>query len=169
MRESAGFDAFYLATVRRVTGELYAMVGDLAEAEDAVQEAYARAWQRWSQVSDCDDPTAWVRTVAYRFAVSSWRRGRNRRVAQARAAAPEAENALDPETVALAQALRQLPLGQRRAIVLYHLIGLPVAEVAAETGASVSAVKARLSRGRHALAALLGSRDDEEEVSSGGR
>jgi RNA polymerase sigma-70 factor (ECF subfamily) len=48
------------------------MIGDFAEAEDAVQEAYARAWQRWGRVSGYADPTAWVRTVAHRVAVSRY-------------------------------------------------------------------------------------------------
>lgn len=45
MRDAASFDDFYTGTVRRLTGQLHAMTGDRAEAEDAVQEAFARAWQ----------------------------------------------------------------------------------------------------------------------------
>jgi RNA polymerase sigma-70 factor (ECF subfamily) len=58
--------------------------------------------------------------------------------------------------VELVAALRQLPASHRRAIVLHHLVELPVAEVAEEMGASVSAVKQWLVRGRRALALELG-------------
>ena len=51
--------------------------------------------------------------------------------------------------------MRRLPEEQRIAIALYHLVGMPVAEVARQTGAPVGTVKARLSRGRAALAPLL--------------
>jgi RNA polymerase sigma-70 factor (ECF subfamily) len=165
MRDGSEFDVFYDATVRRVVTEVYAMVGDLAEAEDAVQEAYARAWQRWSSLAQYDDPVAWVRTVAYRIAVSSWRRMRNRRTAHALVAVPEATAELSQEVLELTRALRQIPAAQRRAIVLHHLVGLSVNEVAEQTHASVSAVKQRLSRGRQALALLLDNGHSVEEVS----
>jgi RNA polymerase sigma-70 factor (ECF subfamily) len=70
----------------------------------------------------------------------------------------------DVNRIALARALRQLPADQRRAIVLYHLCDLPVSEVASEVGAPAGTIKARLSRGRATLAALLA---DSEEVSHG--
>lgn len=41
------FDQFYTATAKRLVAAVYAATGDLTEAEDAVQEAYARARQRW--------------------------------------------------------------------------------------------------------------------------
>jgi DNA-directed RNA polymerase specialized sigma24 family protein len=44
VRDAREFDAFYVASSRRVLGQLYAMIGDRAEAEDAVSEAYLRAW-----------------------------------------------------------------------------------------------------------------------------
>ena len=53
------------------------------------------------------------------------------------------------------EALGQLPEAQRQALVLHHLCDLPVHAVAAETGVAEGTVKARLSRGRTALAALL--------------
>ena len=163
-RDGGGFDEFYTSTATTVVAQVCLMVGDRAEAEDAVQEAYARAWQRWRTVGSYDDPTAWVRTVAYRIAVSSWRRARNRWAAHVRSESsttPIAE--LSPDTVALVAALREISPGQRRAIVLHHLVGLNVREVARETNASESAVKAQLSRGRQALAPLL-STDDLSEV-----
>jgi RNA polymerase sigma-70 factor (ECF subfamily) len=57
-------------------------------------------------------------------------------------------------------ALRRLPEAQRLAIVLHHVLGLPVASVAVETGVPVGTVKARLARGRQALAALLPLADE---------
>jgi RNA polymerase sigma-70 factor (ECF subfamily) len=164
MRDSVQFDEFYATTTGKVVAQVYAMVGDLGEAEDAVAEAYSRAWQRWSRIQQYADPSAWVRTVAYRIAVSSWRRARNRAAAHQRSG-PAGPVALDPQTVALVDALRRIPPAHRRAIVLHHLVGLSVNEIAAETGGSVSAVKQWLSRGRRALATALGD-DDMEEVDS---
>jgi RNA polymerase sigma-70 factor (ECF subfamily) len=56
---------------------------------------------------------------------------------------------------ALVAALKQLPEAQRRAIVLHHLCDLSVEQVAAETDSPTGTVKARLARGRAALAQLL--------------
>jgi RNA polymerase sigma-70 factor (ECF subfamily) len=58
--------------------------------------------------------------------------------------------------------LQQLPADQRRAVVLHHLCDVPVRNIASETGVPVGTVKARLSRGRAALALLL---DDAEGAS----
>ena len=154
MREDddVAFDEFFAATFQRVVGQVYAMIGDLAEAEDAVQEAYARAWQRWPRYRTLDDPEAWVRVVAYRIAVSAWRKAANRLVAHRRAGAVAHVPSLGPEHVALVAALRRISPDQRRVIVLHHLVGLSVDEVAAEVGVSAGTVKSRLARGRAALA-----------------
>jgi RNA polymerase sigma-70 factor (ECF subfamily) len=156
---AAGFDDFYAASSPRLVRALHAMTGDRAEAQDVVQEAYARAWQRWSTVSRYDAPEAWVRQVAWRLAVSRARRAKvGLGKLRQNGPAPDVP-ALEPDHVALVAALRQIPAEQRRAIVLHHLVGLSVAEVAAECGVPDGTVKARLSRGRNALADLL--RDEE--------
>ncbi|MFI7430906.1 SigE family RNA polymerase sigma factor [Micromonospora sp. NPDC049836] len=155
MDADTGFDEFYRTTRQRVVTVLYALAGDLSEAQDAAQEAYVRAWQRWSRISGYDDPEAWVRMVGHRLLINRWRKIRGgvaayRRHGPAPAVGPPSEN-----TVLLVTALRRLPAEQRHAIVLYHLADLSVAEIAEQTGTPAGTVKARLARGRRALAALL--------------
>lgn len=154
MRDANDFDAFYTTSSRRVLGQLFAMTGDLGEAEDAVQEAYARAWQSWSRVGALADPEAWVRTVAYRVWISAWRKARNRLSAHRRDAPAVSEAAAEavPDRLAVVAALRRIPPPQRQVIVLHYLVGLGVEEVARQAGISPGTVKSRLSRGRKALA-----------------
>ena len=155
MADIAGFDEFYQGSRQRLLGYVFLLTGDLAEAQDVVQEAYMRAWQHWSTIDRYDDLEAWMRVVANRIAVSRWRRVRGRARAYLRhgAAGPVPAPSLD--TVALVEALRRLPTEQRVAIALHYLLGMPVADVAREVGAPVGTVKARLHRGRVALADLL--------------
>lgn len=154
--DSCEFDEFYTATYARIVTQVYAMVGKRDEAEECVQEAYVRAWTHRGRLSSALHPEVWVRTTAYRLAVSRWRRVvRGRRPADRALGAPVVAAAPSEAHVALIAALRQLPEAQRRAIVLHHLADLSVADVARETGVPEGTVKARLSRGRAALAALL--------------
>ncbi|MFF3856839.1 SigE family RNA polymerase sigma factor [Micromonospora sp. NPDC002575] len=162
MPEVDGFDEFYRGSRQRLLGFVYALTGNLAEAQDAVQEAYIRAWQRWSTVAGYDDPEAWVRVVASRIAVSRWRSLRSRARAYLRHGVDDTAPAPSTDTVAVVAALRRLPEEQRTALALYYLLGMPVAEVARQTAAPVGTVKARLSRGRTALAGLLAVSDLEE-------
>lgn len=155
----ADFEDFYAASSARVLGQLFVMTGNRAEAEDAVAEAYARAWQRWVTVSAADSPEAWVRRVASRIAISGWRKAVNRLRAHQRDATDQKIDGLSLDHVALMQALRGIPAAQRRDIVLHHLVGLSVEDVAAETGSPTGSVKARLARGRRTLATLLADQD----------
>lgn len=150
------FDAFYTASYSRLVHQLHAMIGDREEAADCVQEAFVRAWSHRSTLDSARSPEAWVRTTAYRLAVSRWRRLRLGRRHPDRALQGTGHTAgPGPERVAVVEALAQLPEDQRRALVLHHLCDLSVADVAAEVDAPIGTVKARLSRGRTALTALL--------------
>ncbi len=149
------FDAFYASTAPALVRVVHGLTGDLAEAQDCVQEAYARAWQRWSTVSTYDLPAAWVRQVACRLAISRFRRARAGVGLLRRQGPPRDVPDIEPTHVALVTALRQIPEVQRVAIVLHHIADLSVEEVARETDAPTGTVKARLSRGRAALALLL--------------
>jgi RNA polymerase sigma-70 factor (sigma-E family) len=157
------FDAFYTASARRVIHHVYAVCGDLADAQDVTQEAYARAWQRWSTISGYDDPEAWVRTVAWRLAANRWRGMRRWLAARVRLGRPPVAPGPTPDRVALVAALRQLSEAQRRVVVLHYLYGLTVAEISTVTEMPTGTVKVYLARGRTALAALLGNDEREDD------
>lgn len=149
------FTSFYAATFHRLVGQLYAMTGDQAEAQDAVQEAFVRAWAQHGKLDRDGSPETWIRVTAWRIAMSRWRRGRDGSRLLQLAARPESIAGPTPDRVAFVEALRRVPAEQRRALVLHHLLDLTVEQIAAETGVPTGTVKARLARGRAALAPHL--------------
>lgn len=155
MADEASFAEFYRATYRGVVTQIFAYTGDLAEAQEAAQEAFVRAWSRWQKIVEYDEPRAWVCRVAYRVAISRWRRARTAAEIWRRQGPPPSAPAPDGANTDLVAALRKLPEAQRRALVLHYLGGFSVAEIAALDGVAAGTVKSRLSRGRQALAGLL--------------
>ena len=75
------FSAFYAATYQRLLGQLVLVCGDRAEAEDALQEAFARAAVRWHRLRSYDVPEVWVRRVALNLTRMAARRLRRRTAA----------------------------------------------------------------------------------------
>ena len=146
--------ALYAASYRRLLGQLIGVTGSVAEAEDVVQEAFVRGLDHPARLLGVDNPEAWLRTVAVNLARSRWRRAQ-RLVGLAPRLVEEPRDADTDGNLVLLQALRKLPAGQREVIALYHLADLTVEQVAATLGLPTGTVKARLSRGRVALAALL--------------
>lgn len=152
----------YAGSYRRLVVQLYAVTGDLGEAQDAVQEAFIKVLATPRQLVSRDNPEAWVRTIAVNLARNRWRR---RRTLQRLLRRPEARPAdvpgSNPDHVALVDAMRQLPEPQRVTIALHYIGDLPIAEIATTLGVSEGTVKSRLSRGRKALAAALDEYIDE--------
>jgi len=149
------FEEFYAQAVARLTGQLYVMLGDLHEAQDVVQEAFVKGWSRRRQLDRDGQPEAWIRTVAWRLAVSRWRFRRRTADAWQRSGAPPHTEGPGPEQVALVEALRELPPKQRRTMTLHYVCDLTVEQIARETGLSASTVKTHLVRGRATLADRL--------------
>ena len=148
------FADLYRGHFGRLAAQLYAYLGDHAEAQDAVQEAFCRALQRWSRVSRYDDPSAWVRRVAWNLATSRLRRVQvalRHRARQRDEPVPGPE----PDRVALVTALATLSPALRRTVVLHHLCQLAVAEIAEQEAVTESTVRSRLARGRAALTAYF--------------
>ncbi|HEX6685076.1 MAG TPA: SigE family RNA polymerase sigma factor [Candidatus Limnocylindrales bacterium] len=148
------FAEFYAASYSRIAGQLYAYLGDLSEAQDVTQEAFCRAFDRWTTISSYDHPEAWVRQVAWNLATN---RLRHLRVAM-RYLARQREEHVDgptPDRVALVRALAKLPPNHRLAIVLHHIGQLSTAEIAEQQQVAEATVRSWLSRGRNQLAGHL--------------
>ena len=156
------FDEFYRTSRDRLAVQIAALTGDPVEAVDHVQEAFIRAWARWPRVSKLDQPEAWVRRVAYNLAVSRWRRARRLVMS---AAPVDGRVEFDDGQSAVVEALQRLDRREREAIVLHHVVGLSVEDIATELGAPAGTVKSWLSRGRAHLATELAA----EEVVDGRR
>lgn len=155
----------YAASAGRLVAQLYGVTGDFAEAQDAVQEAFARALSRPAVLSRVDKPEAWLRRVAMNVARSRHRRRTlfDRIARSGRLSTADTTPPISPDHVALVAALQCLPRATRETVVLHYIADLPVAELAVTLGCSVDSVKTRLVRGRRALAHHL--RDTEREAS----
>ncbi|MDI1464193.1 sigma-70 family RNA polymerase sigma factor [Catellatospora sp. KI3] len=161
-RGDPAFADLYRSHFQRLATQLYAYLGDHAEAQDLTQEAFCRALDRWRRISAYDDPAAWVRRVAWNLATSRLRR----RLTALRHLSRQREEhspGPGPDRVALVRALAALPARQRRAVVLHHLGHLTTAEIAEQEGVAEGTVRSWLSRGRAALAVSL--TDPREENS----
>jgi RNA polymerase sigma-70 factor (ECF subfamily) len=148
------FVSLYQSRFADLAAQLYAFTGDALETHDLVQEAFIRAWQRWGKVSAYDDPVAWVRRVAWNLAMTRHRRWKLLRlITEHRDAPPAPDVGLD--RIVLVQALRKLPEQIRRAIVLFYIADMSIADIAQDMSVPEGTVKSWLHRGRTELAMHL--------------
>ncbi len=153
------FDEFYAATFPVLRSQLFAYLGDRAEAQDVVQEAFCRAFIRWKSISAYQDPFAWVRRVAWNLATSRFRRRRTA-VNFVRGQREEHADGPSPDRIVLVAALAKIPAQLRKAVVLHYIGDLSIAEIAEQENAAEGTVKSWLSRGRAALGEQLAERKE---------
>jgi RNA polymerase sigma factor (sigma-70 family) len=147
----ARMDAVYRLTA--------AILGDEADARDAAQETFVAAWRQIRRLRDPDRFEAWLQRVAVNAARQSLRSRGRRRIREIPssmiAAVPEPasggqERPSDADV--LDAALARLPVDQRAILVLHHLEGRPLAELAAILDVPIGTAKSRLFAARRALA-----------------
>ena len=154
MKVGSDFEGLYRREQAIVFRSVLALCGDRAVAEDATQEAFARALERWRRLGDRPWVAGWIAVTAMNAARRAMRR-------RGRTAPPEAP-AGDPDlALDLWRALRLLPPRQQEATVLRYVVDLPIGEVAAAMGCSEGTAKAHLARARSSLRRQLeGVRDE---------
>lgn len=164
MVDTLDIDELYEASYRRLVVQMYAICGDLADAEDAVQEAFVTLLRKRGDLTGIANPEGWLRTVAFNRLRGGWRHASVVRRYQHRVPGPQAAVDIGPEHVAIVTALAQVDPDQREVVVLHHLADLGTAEIAAELGVPEGTVKSRLSRARARLAPLLDESEESRHV-----
>jgi RNA polymerase sigma-70 factor (sigma-E family) len=146
------FTAHHLELVRLAV----LMVGDLAVAEDVVQDVFERLHRRWPSLRDGTSGLAYARASVLNGCRSVHRRNSvarkySPRLAAAPGACPDTAEA-SAERSSMLTALRGLPRRQREVLVLRYYADLDICDISATLGITPSAVRSTMSRGLTALA-----------------
>jgi len=145
------FGSHLEANYPRLVAQLSLITLDVAQAYKLADDAYARAWQRWTVVRELPDPTAWIRQIAVRASA------RKRPMLQfRRKKSVVVDNVFEqPANAAAFAALGKLKPYIRRPLVLADVGHLPIEEVARVEGIVVILAESRVTRGREELAMAL--------------
>jgi RNA polymerase sigma-70 factor (ECF subfamily) len=147
----ASFEELFLDVHDRLFRALYFITGSSADAEELMQDAFLKLWERWDRIDDIDDPTGYL----FRVALNGFRmRVRRARVA-ARSLVPSV-GLRDPfDDIDLREdvrrMLRRIPPRQRTAIVLTEILGYGSDQAASIMGIRPVTVRVLASQGRAAL------------------
>jgi RNA polymerase sigma factor (sigma-70 family) len=153
------FKTFYETTKSSVfRAVLLARAGDRHTAEDAVAEAYERAFLRWDKLARHPNPTGWVTRTAINLRISAWRR-RRREQQPSSVSVSSGPEPLDP---ALTRLIRELPKGQREVLALRVLLDFSTEQTAEALGLRQGTVKTQLHRALQSLRIRLLTSDPEE-------
>jgi RNA polymerase sigma-70 factor, ECF subfamily len=168
MRRTATDDTEIAAFLRerygRLVGAVALVTGSLPAAEDAVQEACVRAWERLDRGDAIDHLDGWIATAAFNLSRSAFRRTLAERRARVKLGAPRPVPETNADRVDVHRALASLPRRQREVAVLRYLMQFTTAEVARAMGTSEGTAKSQLAKARDALAASLAIDDDHPET-----
>ena len=152
------FEEFYREQRAPIGRALALTLRDTQLASEAVDEAMARAYQRWSRVQALDNPGGWVYRVGLNWSRSILRRAHRPAPTWVTSSSVVADvgSALDP---AIDRALARLSIEQRAVVVCRLLIGYSEAQTAAALGLRPGTVKSRLARATTRLQSLLSPLD----------
>jgi DNA-directed RNA polymerase specialized sigma24 family protein len=151
------FEVFYREQRAPIARALALTLRDSQLATEAVDEAMARAYQRWNRVQTLDNPGGWVYRVGLNWSRSILRRAlRPAPVWVTDAGTMTDGSGLDP---AIDRALAELSIEQRAVVVCRLLIGLSEAQTATALGIRLGTAKSRLARASTRLQSLLSPLD----------
>lgn len=161
--DRAAFEQLYRRHRDRVYGLAWRIAGgDAALAEDLLQEAFVRAWQKLDSFRGDSRFGTWLHRLAVNVALSDRRirvRKAHRETALEETVERTAYGERDvraPEQMDLEQAIAQLPERARTVLILYDIEGYSHAEIADMTGMAVGSSKAQLHRARKLVREDLG-------------
>ena len=139
------FESFFNTERRTIGAALALTLGDQALGFEAVDEAMTRAYERWSTVSELDNPSGWVYRTGLNWATSFLRRRKRSQHKDYLAAQPEIGGARQTN-IDLLRAMDALDDDHRAVVVLRYYFAWSVRETAAALDVAEGTVKSRLSR-----------------------
>jgi RNA polymerase sigma-70 factor (ECF subfamily) len=151
LETAPSFEAFYEAERRTLFRRLWLVTGNRAEAEELMQDAFLKVWERWERVGAMDDPVGYL----YRTAMNLFRKRYRRAVLAIRRSvglvpsADEFAEADDRETVR--RVLSALPPRQRAALVLTEMLGFSPDEAGRALGVQASTIRSLSHQGRESF------------------
>jgi RNA polymerase sigma-70 factor (ECF subfamily) len=154
------FQQFFAAEHKRLLVVALALTPDREAARDAVQESLARAFARWNEVWQMEQPSAWTRRVLINLLIDNHRRREREHGAVLRLANRPTSAPAEPNVDEFLQLVRQLPERQRVAVALHYLDDLSVEQVAATMRVAEGTVKALLFKARQRLSADLAPKEN---------
>lgn len=154
MTAEESFEIFYRDMKDACLRAVIATGADRYAAEEAVAEAFARAWASWAKVRKHPAPVAWVVRTALNHRVSRWRRTR-REVAWEVDVGDLSNPTARSEHDDLLRAVSALPDRQREVVALRILLDLDTAQTAAVLGIAAGTVTAHLHRAMTTLRATI--------------
>jgi RNA polymerase sigma-70 factor (ECF subfamily) len=181
--DAGAFRELYALVAPKLLGYLVKMTRERALADDLLQQTFLKVHRARAAYVRGADPLPWIYSIAHRTFIDETRKSRRAvvRVGEVEelpevpagitgeAADQRDEVRADPELVTAAlDALAELPVQQREAVVLTKLDGKSVAEAAEIAGTTVGAMKVRAHRGYEALRRLLGKTSKPEPAKAGG-
>ena len=146
------FDEFYRNSRDGVARALVLTLGNQDLGVEATDEGMTRAYQRWDQVSNYDNPEGWVYRVGLNWARSIWRK-RRREVQDVYEPAPVIDKLLD---VDVERALANIDVRFRSVVVLRLYLDWSIDTTAEALGVQPGTVKSRMSRAMERLEKELG-------------
>jgi RNA polymerase sigma factor (sigma-70 family) len=146
------FRSLYEAEAPAVFRTVFLLCRDGSMAEDATQEAFARALARWARLRQQPWVAGWVTSTAINVARRGLRRRRTLPVPEPKE--HDVEAAID-----LWRAVRELPLRQQQAVVLRYRVDLSMEEIGAVMECDPGTVRTHLARARETLRTRMGAMD----------
>jgi RNA polymerase sigma-70 factor (ECF subfamily) len=150
-RDPWSFEEFFGSEHARLFGALCLVTGDRHEAEEIMQDAFLRLWERWDRISGIDDPSAYLFRTAMNVFRNRYRRAALAVRRTARLVTAEDALATVEDRDAVVRALRDLTPNQRAAVVLTGYVGLTSQEAGRALGMSPGTVRTLATRARAAI------------------
>lgn len=167
--DERAFEALFRAHEDATFSLVMHFVRDRELAADLTQDAFVRAWEKLPKLREPEAFVGWLRALTTNIVRDHFRRARDTEpldetfeVAD-EGPGPAEQASGSEQDQAVREAILGLPEHQRTAVVMYHLEGRAVEEVAEALGLPKNTVVSRLARGRAALRRRLGAHIDGSE------